>query len=340
MSFSWPISRDSAPKFGFYDDDTEALLKSDGEEYSRPYSNIQEKFKYSNGFPSVKRLETFKAMMQKFGLIYVDNSVLHLTDLGSNVYSQVTEHNKKLAKVFSNVLSRYQFNNPNKDVRHKIPNDCNILPYFTTWKIMRQCSNKLHVQEFLRCLTTIKYSTQIEEVILKIRTARLQEGYKELLESGDARLERVLGPIVAGGQPTTDASYWLALAGAGGLIIEPYNRKDGFRYLTDFSISCIDEIIANAPSYIDFGEDREAWRKYWLRSADEDIREDSVVDKVYLDRKVTVFNDRGDLDLSQKEEGDLIILSDHPEFIQVISSQDGVKVLSPYKKIRKQIEDL
>lgn len=334
MSFAWPsIIRVISPVLHKdLKDKPWGFVGSNGEPYQKPYSNINNKL--AKSFDKDSSLETYKSLLERLGLVIVQDKVLHASKSGKELYNAVQELNGKVVKIMIRQLSKFQFKNPL--IRgFEIPEDCDVLPFFAIWKILRNCENKLHQEELLRLVVGIRYMSEVDDVIQKINEVRRNTpDYEALIKGGaEARLDTLLGVRkLDTAQPSTDSSYWFSAAGMGGAIIYK-DEADQFRYLTPEAIPFIDELISNPPLYIDFGNDHKSWIEYYYELGEEQteipLREES---SVLIIAEKARFIDVG--------EGEYIITLDDSSIIYQVQVGAEGKVLVPYKKLRRPISDL
>ncbi len=250
---------------------------------------------------SGSRLRTYRKMYEKFGLIYREGDTIRLSRLGHQIAGLESDLNEQKENTLNqlritaiDILSRYQLQNPvDKD---SLPADCDVLPNIVIWKAMLLLDGKLHYEEMNRVILRVMHMADLDEAIERIRIARAHYGNYSGV-AGNV-LDDALGLPVHVEQVSARIAPWFSFAGWGGLIIERNADSDGFRNLVSGSISLIEKIIANPPSYYD-AVDEEDWLKYYIGDAvdsPEEVYDDSqFTTEDYLERKTfTAHSPRGD----------------------------------------------
>ena len=231
------------------------------------------------------RLRTYRKLYEKCGLIYRSDGKIQLSRLGQQMGSLEADLEAKKEEILYalrttaiDILSRYQLRNPSDN--DPLPDDCDVLPAICIWKAMRQLDNKLHAEEINRVILHIMRMADLDQAIEHIRDVRNSCGGKyDSIES-----IAPLGEPVHTNQAQARIAPWFSFVGWGGLIIEQTVDSDGFRNLTAGSISIIDNILENPPSYY-ATEDEADWVAYYIGTDNTDVpvdNEHTGVDDEYL----------------------------------------------------------
>lgn len=228
---------------------------------------------------SESRLRTYRKMYEKFGLIYRKEDTLRLSRLGHQIATLESDLDTQKENVLNqlritaiDILSRYQLQNPvDKD---NLPADCDVLPSIVIWKAMFLLEGKLHYEEMNRVILRVMRMADLDEAIERIRVARDQYGNYSGVATDT--LDNALGLSVHTDQVSARIAPWFSFAGWGGLIIERNSDSDGFRNLVSASVSLVEKILENPPSYYE-AADEEDWLNYYIGAAienSEEIREE------------------------------------------------------------------
>ena len=221
------------------------------------------------------RLRTYRKLYEKCGLIYRSDGKIQLSRLGQQMGSLEADLEAKKEEILYalrttaiDILSRYQLRNPSDN--DPLPDDCDVLPAICIWKAMRQLDNKLHAEEINRVILRIMRMADLDQAIEHIRDVRNSCGGKYDSDESIAPL----GEPVHTNQSQARIAPWFSFVGWGGLIIEQTVDSDGFRNLTAGSLSIIDNILANPPSYY-VSEDEADWVAYYIGADNTDVPVDN-----------------------------------------------------------------
>ena len=217
------------------------------------------------------RLRTYRKLYEKCGLIYRSDGKIQLSRLGQQMGALEADLEAKKEEILYalrttaiDILSRYQLRNPSDN--DPLPDDCDVLPAICIWKAMRQLDNKLHAEEINRVILRVMRMTDLDQAIEHIRDVRNSCGGKYDSDESVAPL----GEPVHTNQAQARIAPWFSFVGWGGLIIEQAVDSDGFRNLTAGSLSIIDNILANPPSYY-ATEDEADWVAYYIGTDNTDV---------------------------------------------------------------------
>lgn len=245
-----------------------AMLKSDGTDWRPPYESVRSNLQIRSKVVSPElqeqaesRFRTYKTMFRGLGLLYDDEFTLHSTELGQRLLSSLESQYQKvddigqalfinsrptLAAMVAPTLAKYQLSNPLTTAVY--PAGTDVRPLMAIWRAMRGLDNKLHWEELGRSLTGCLRDEDVPAAIAAIQAARLADDYD--LKSEEA-MTKSLGPRTAdqGTDQSDRLDTWFSRAGFKGLLLEPRDRSDGYRYLAADCVTIIDQILDNPPSF-------------------------------------------------------------------------------------------
>lgn len=217
------------------------------------------------------RLRTLRKLYEKLGLIYRDNDVIRLSQLGqqlSDLKNNLEQEKERildpLRKTAIGILSRYQIKNPVDEPG--LPDSCDVLPCICIWKAMRELGNKIHYEEMNRVILRIMKMADLDDAIEKIKAARKVYGESGSINCNSDQLGELLGEPVHSNQASARIAPWFSFAGWGGLIIEIQPDENGYRRLKAESIPMLDEILKNPPQYYSVST-KEDWLRYYIGDA-------------------------------------------------------------------------
>lgn len=244
------------------------MLQAHGSTWQAPYDTVRSKLKIRNKpvAPELQeqanqRFRTYKTLFRGLGILYDEDGHLKNTDLGSALlqlmdeqYEAVDDFGRqlavtsrgRLARLVAPALARYQLASPITSAKY--PPDTDIRPLMAIWRAMRALDNKLHWEELGRALTPCLKDEDVESAIEAIRAARADPTF-------DPRDPSVMDGLLGPRQPDAGAvqsdrlDTWFSRAAFKGLLLEPRDRPDGYRYLTPEHIPLLDEILADPPPF-------------------------------------------------------------------------------------------
>lgn len=260
-----------------------AMLASDGAPWSPPYEEIRARMPIRRKViepereeQADSRLRTYFTFFRGLGLLFEEGGALHVTPAGKRLaeimtamYGAVDDAARdaarstrwKVARVALTCLSRYQLRNPTTASRYPVGAD--VFPLWAIWKAMRDLEDRIHWEEVGRVLTKCLQMSDLPAAIEKIREARLHDDY----DADDAEvMERLLGPRCPdlGDDQQDRIIVWLSRAAFKDVLLEHRNRDDGYQYLQSEFLPLVDEALADAPTYREFGSAEEYYA--WLGS--------------------------------------------------------------------------
>lgn len=200
------------------------------------------------------------------------------------ILTKVPDYLKFLPYFVAEVIARYKQDNPAQGRRN--PEDTDIFPYWTFYKIIRECDNIISEDEFRRFLVKMTNRNQIDQTIEDV------ENYRNDLEDG-LSLDIIDQKY---GKSNTDTKarplYFMHRAGEGIGKISNFNygiiETEGkcplgtIKYkLNELYSEFIDYIIANEPPNLSENLTQNQWFEYYgspvISSVDSEISdEDSI----------------------------------------------------------------
>lgn len=268
---TWPSGNRDTTEFPVIEISTDPKLRAHLEGFVRlddiPWSGYEEQRHASNLDVEDTRLRTYRKMYEQLGLIHKAGDKIKLSSLGIKIKSLESELTHKKEELLESaaqdaidILSRYQFKNPIDDKNNSLPEDFDVFPYWTIWKIMSELDGRLHHEELNRIVLRIDNMAKINSAIDRIRAAR-QSGinYSTAI---DKDLDSLLGERVVTDQPTARMASWFSIAGWGGLIIGP-SSEDGYRHFNFYSKNHVSNAIRNQPIFFKT-DDRDDWIKHYI----------------------------------------------------------------------------
>lgn len=244
------------------------MLQAHGSAWRAPYETVRSKLRIRNKqvAPELQeqadqRFRTYKALFRGLGILYDEDGHLKNTDLGSALlqlleeqYEAVDDFGRqlavtsrgRLARLVAPALARYQLASPLASAQY--PPDTNVRPLMAIWRAMRTLDNKLHWEELGRALTPCLKDDDVDSAIEAIRVARAHPTFDP---RNPAVMDGLLGPRQpdAGADQSDRLDTWFSRAAFKGLLLEPRDRPDGYRYLTPEHVPLIDEILADPPPF-------------------------------------------------------------------------------------------
>lgn len=229
--------------------------RHDGEEFSEAKDKIDQEYATITGQASSRHGGKFQTAIQAYeeaGWIGRFNGKLTITDAGRQaleLLGQVPDFLKAVPHFVVDLLARFQINNPARPaVRNEkvaeLRGASDIFPYWTIWKIMRECDNKITSEELRRFVFKLHRSEDIPSTVKAI--LQFRRDWDTL--SDDDLDKKYPAPVQgASGEP----KYWMGRAGAHVGKHPPLIEKpDAFTYvLNDAYLPLIDEVLANEPVF-------------------------------------------------------------------------------------------
>lgn len=206
------------------------------------------------------------------------------------------------------LLSRYQLNNPGRPKEAKnreydnVLKDSDVFPYWTLFKIMRECGNKITKEELARFVFRIKRAEEIPKVTQQIRQFRadLQAGLTS------EELNRKYPPELTG--TFAETKYIMGRLGTHVGDNPSVVQKEGASTwkINPAYLPFIDEVLANQPTYQEHLSEK-SWMTAYGRPVDISAHASAVKDASLEQTEYTVLeNDLPDDDEIWKQVKGLI----------------------------------
>jgi hypothetical protein len=171
--------------------------------------------------PDPKRYRDGKQVYQTVGLLYEDNDVIHITELGATTrrwLSIITPKNRVIiARHAAYALAACQLRNPT-GAGSKYAGSVTVFPFAFIWRAMLALDNQLSSDELNRGIFKVQNKAELDECIAKIRQSRV---------SGNVSL---LGPETITGRAKNDRIIpWLSLASFGWTLFPDKGPGDSYQ---------------------------------------------------------------------------------------------------------------
>lgn len=319
-SFYWQTARDSlltpAAITMF-----EIAIGFDGVDFDTAKAEIDRRYESIRGVQESQRhggnFQTFINVFEESGWIIRQfnvngTSTIRVTDAGRQAHDlikNVPDFLKAIPYFLLELFSRYQLNNPSgpNETRNRIIDEAtrssNIFPYWTIWKIMRECSNQISSDELRRFVFQLKRTEDIDSTINQIMRFRndINNGVpvSELNIRYPAPLEGAVG----------EPKYIMARAGIHignkpPVIVKPDNRT---YELNDAYLPLIDEVLANEPVFRDF-IDNDTWTRNYGKPVEIVEEEIPFIDPNHELENPLDYMEINDENIFWKQVNDLIVL--------------------------------
>lgn len=193
--FYWQTARDSLltePALMMY----QIAVQYDGHNFDDVKVEIDDQYDTARGRDtSTQRhggnFQTFIRVFEEAGWMYIDNEgMVRVTDAGHQaevLLTRVPDFLKVVPFYLVELLSRYQLNNPtgpnsirNENIRSATQSS-NVFPYWTLWRVMRACDNRITTDELKRFVFRLHRTEDIAQTIDLIRAYRndVERGLRE-----------------------------------------------------------------------------------------------------------------------------------------------------------------
>lgn len=183
-----------------------------------------------------------------------DDRIVRITDAGRQallVLQKAPDFLKAAPSFVTHLLSRFQLNNPARPgasrnaVYDAMLQDSDIFPYWTLFKILRECDNYLTADEYRRFVIKLHKSEQITDTIRSIKA------YRKDVEAGlnSDQLDAKYGKPLTGA--ISEPKYIMGRLGTQVGKNPPVVEKDGASKwkLHSAYLPMIDEILRNEPVF-------------------------------------------------------------------------------------------
>ncbi|MGX9967085.1 McrB family protein [Roseomonas sp. F4] len=212
----------------------------------------------------VKRPRRWVKMLERLAVFHPGDGALRLGRLGRFLRDAAEPGGMRIlvAREVIPVLWRYQFDNP---VERGMPRGCSVHPYWAILKAAAELDWKIHWDEVDRELMRIKRDEELEAVINRIRTARLDPGYSAFLGGGSngpgllrgrahpAKPSAPAGKTPEGQLRDQKMTPFLKRAGFGELLLEsPGGGGGGYWTVPSQVRAAVTEALSTPPEAKDF----------------------------------------------------------------------------------------
>lgn len=255
--FYWPQSRDSSiTKVAVQL--FQIAANHDGEDFDTAKTAIDDEYAVLRGRASERHGGKFQTAIQAYreiGWLSVNDSKLHVTPAGKQallLIGETPDFLKAVPQFLVELLARFQLNNPERPPARRGGSDLrassDVFPYWTIWKVMRECENQITIEELQRFVFRIHRHEQIADIIRSIKAFRIDKAS----EMTAAKLDSIYGARLEG--PIAEPKYWMGRAGmqignSPGLIEKPTN-KHTYEF-NKYYLPLIDSVLANEPVFRD-----------------------------------------------------------------------------------------
>lgn len=272
--FYWPLSRDellTASAVNMF----LIALNHDGEEFDSAKVLIDREYETAQGRPPSQRhggnFQTYIRVFEESGWMTLEEErgqkVIRVTSAGKQAAALLKvapDFLKAFPYFMVELLSRYQLNNPAgpEGVRNQAIKEMRsrstLFPYFTIWKVMRSCDNKVTTDELRRFVFRLHSSEEVNATIENIRD------YRRDLAQGmsDAEIDQKYPAPLEGA--VAEPKYIMGRAGMHVGKKPPLILKEGSTNyeLHESYIPFIDEVLANEPVFKDYLDSSTWMRDY------------------------------------------------------------------------------
>lgn len=175
----------------------------------------------ANSIPDMKRYRDGKQVYQTVGLLYEDDGIIHITELGKATrrwLDIITDKNRAiLARHAAYALASCQLRNPS-GAGKKYADEIEVFPFSFIWRAMLALDNRISSDELNRALFKVNNVDELATCIEKIRHAREK---KDLLSLGDE--------TIAGAKKNDRIIPWVSLASFGWTLFPDKGNEPDYR---------------------------------------------------------------------------------------------------------------
>lgn len=256
----------------------------DGEDFDTATDLIDAEYAILRGQPSERhggKFQTAVQVYQEAGWISLAGGRLTITDAGRQALAlmgQAPDFLKAVPYFVVALLARYQIKNP---ARPPVRNDeiaelrktSDLFPYWTIWKVMRECGNQITIEELQRFLFRLHRAQDVESTIKTIQRFRADKATLSEVEIDAKYPTRLQGA-------NSEPKYWMGRAGAQIGKYPPMIEKStpSTYVLNKNYLPLVDSVLANEPLFRDYLNE-DTWFADYGRSVqlgDIAVGEDSV----------------------------------------------------------------
>ncbi len=240
----------------------------DGEEFDSAKTKIDDEYATLRGSPSARhggKFQTASQVYREAGWISLADGKLTITDAGRQalvLIAEVPDFLKAVPYFVVELLGRYQINNPawppvRNDGIAELRGTSNIFPYWTIWKIMRECGDQISIEELQRFVFRLHRSEEIADTIKAIQHFRADKAKLSAHEIDQKYPAKLAG---ANAEP----KYWMGRAGAQiGSSPPLISKSDVSTYVFNENyLPLIDSVLANEPTFKDHLSEETWLREY------------------------------------------------------------------------------
>lgn len=273
IDFYWPQARDSSitpVAVQLF----QIAAKYDGGDFEASKAKIDAEYALLRGTDSERhggKFQTAVAAYREMGWISIANGKMIVTPAGRQALALLSETPDFLRAVpyfLVDLLRKFQLNNPERppardlDTADRLASS-DVFPYWTIWKVMRECDNRITIEELQRFVFKIHELKDVETAINSIRSFR-----RDLTEGlGEEQLDAKYGARLAGanGEP----KYWMGRAGAQiGTAPSLIEKPDSHTYAFNrYYLPLIDHVLEDEPVFMD-DFSPEMWSAHFGQSVD------------------------------------------------------------------------
>ena len=258
MAYYWQLARDS-----LLTDTAIRILQiaaaHDGEDFDHATDLIDAEFGQTIGHGTQRHgglFQTYVQVFQEAGWIDISDGTLRFTAAGLQALTllgKVPDMLKVIPHFLVELLARYQISDPARPPARNEPiaqqrQTSDVFPYWTIWKIMRSCENRVTTEELRRFVLQLHDSADIQTCINDLLAFR----HDRETGVGEQTINSKYPPPLQGavGEP----KYVMARAGTQigrypPLIVKP--TFDSYQ-LHPVYLPLIDEVLANEPVFKDY----------------------------------------------------------------------------------------
>ena len=298
--FYWRINRDSVitpTAVRMF----QILSKYNGQDFDAVKDSIDQDYLTAIGKSEALRhggiIQTQIRAFQEAGWVELevydtDKKKIKITEAGNQaslLLGKLPDFLKVIPYFVIELLTRYQLNNPAKpDTTHDVEYDAelaesDIFPYWTLYKIMRECDSYITTSELKRFVFRMKNSDEIPQIIQQIKQYRIDLDNGLTNEQLDSKYPLELTGAIS------EPKYIMGRLGTQVGKYPPVIQKDGIsKWVINTSyIPFIDEVLKNEPVFKEY-----LTEKTWMAEHGKSI--------AYTDELISFDNEEEDIELKDE----------------------------------------
>lgn len=214
------------------------------------------------------KVQTAIAVYREAGWVTLEDDgtnsdIIKVTDAGQQallLFGKLPDFLKAVPHFITTILGRYQLNNPARPGTSKDPEydellaDSDIFPYWTLFKVMRSCDNRITTDELRRFVFQLRKNEDLDKAIAQIKKYRVEKEGGASEEELNKRYPEPLAGAV--GEP----KYIMGRLGTQVGTVPPIISKEGqTTYVLNPAYDAfVDQLISSEPRYEDYLTE-EAW---------------------------------------------------------------------------------